>query len=83
VLHAVGSAFFTRTDSGLTAPNYSFLLGDLSSAALSNLYYPKANRGANLVFVNAAIGLGGRMAGNILREFSKRLTTDVPDDGKP
>ena len=76
--HAVGSAFFTRSDSGLTQPNYSYLLGDVSSAALSNLYYPKANRGVGLVFSNAAIGLAGRMAGNILREFSKRVTTNVP-----
>jgi Carboxypeptidase regulatory-like domain len=83
VLHAIGSAFFTRTDSGLTAPNYSFLLGDLSSGALSNLYYPKANRGVGLVFTNAAVGLGGRMAGNILREFSKRLTTHTPGSGNP
>jgi hypothetical protein len=77
VLHAVGSAFFTRTDSGLTAPNYSFLLGDLCSGALSNLYYPKTNRGANPVFTNTASGLGGRIAGNLLREFSKRLTTNA------
>jgi hypothetical protein len=83
VLHAIGSAFFTRTDSGLTAPNYSFLLGDLSSGALSNLYYPKANRGVGLVFTNAAVGLGGRMAGNILREFSKRLTTNASNSAKP
>jgi hypothetical protein len=76
--HAVGSAFFTRSDSGLTQPNYSYWLGDVSSAALSNLYYPKANRGVGLVFSNAAIGLAGRMAGNVLREFSKRVTTNVP-----
>jgi hypothetical protein len=81
--HALGSAFFARSDSGLTVPNYSFLLGDLGSAALSNLYYPKANRGANLVFTNAAVGLAGRMAGNILREFSRRLTTNVPRDRMP
>jgi len=31
-----------------------------------------------LVFSNAAIGLAGRMAGNVLREFSKRVTTNVP-----
>jgi hypothetical protein len=78
--HAVGSAFFTRSDSGLTQPNYSYLLGDLSSAALSNLYYPRANRGASLVFSNAAIGLAGRIGGNILREFSKRLTTNAPEN---
>jgi hypothetical protein len=83
VLQAIGSAFFTRTDSGLTAPKYSFLLGDLSAGALSNLYYPKQNRGVGLVFTNAAVGLSGRMAGNILREFSKRLTTNASDKLKP
>jgi hypothetical protein len=81
VLHAVGSAFFTRTDAGLTAPNYSYLLGNFSAAALSNLYYPRASRGAGLVFTTAAVGLGGRLAGNILREFSKRVTTNALGDG--
>src|SRR5271169_958587 len=81
--HAVGSAFITRTDSGGTAPNYSYLLGDVSAAALSNLYYPQANRGVGLVFTNAAVGLAGRIGGNILREFSKRLTTNTPDNGRP
>jgi hypothetical protein len=82
VAHAVGSAFFTRTDNGLTAPNYSYFLGDFGSAALSNLYYPRANRGAGLVFTNAAVGLAGRIGGNILREFSKRLTTNASGTGK-
>ena len=78
--HAVASAFLARSDTGLTVPNYSYLLGDLGSAALSNLYYPKANRGASLVFTIAAVGLAGRIGGNILREFSKRLTTNVPSN---
>ena len=76
--HAVTSAFLARSDTGLTVPNYSYLLGDLGSAALSNLYYPKANRGPSLVFTIAAVGLAGRIGGNILREFSKRLTTNAP-----
>jgi hypothetical protein len=83
-IHAVGSAFATRSDSGRTVPNYSFLLGDMCSAALSNLYYPPANRGASLVFNRVAVGLAGRVGGNLIREFlSKRLTTNVPLDGKP
>jgi hypothetical protein len=82
--HAASFAFVTRSDSGHSEPNYSYLLGDLSSAALSNLYYPAANRGAGLVFTNFAIGLGGRLGSNLLREFlSKRLTTHVPGNGKP
>jgi hypothetical protein len=83
-LHAVGSAFVTRSDSGRTVPNYSYLLGDMCAGALSNLYYPAANRGAHLVFTNAAVGLAGRVGGNLLREFlSRRLTTNVSGDGKP
>jgi hypothetical protein len=82
--HAVSFAFVTRSDSGRTVPNYSYFLGDLSSGALSNLYYPAANRGASLVFTNAAIGLGGRMGQSVVREFlSKRLTRHAPGNGKP
>jgi hypothetical protein len=82
--HAVGSAFVARSDSGHTVPNYSYMLADLSSGALSNLYYPQANRGAHLVFTNAAVGLAGRVGTNLIREFlSKRVTTNVPGDGRP
>jgi len=83
IAHAVTSAFLARSDSGRTVPNSSYLLGDMCAGALSNLYYPKANRGANLVFTNTAVGLAGRVGTNLMREFlSKRLTTNVPGDGK-
>lgn len=83
LVHAVSSAFLTRSDSGRTVFNSSYLLGDMCAGALSNLYYPKANRGANLVFTNTALGLAGRVGTNLMREFlSKRLTTNVPGDGK-
>ena len=71
IMHAVRSAFVTRSDSGRTEPNYSYLLGDMSSGALSNLYYPQANRGAHLVLTSAVVGLAGRVGTNLLREFSK------------
>ncbi|HXH67759.1 MAG TPA: hypothetical protein VNI81_11205, partial [Candidatus Limnocylindrales bacterium] len=83
VAHAVASAFVARNDSGRPVPNTSYFLGDLSAAALSNLYYPKANRGANMVFTNAAVGLAGRIGTNLMREFiSQRLSTNVPGNGK-
>jgi hypothetical protein len=83
IAHAVSSAFVTRSDSGRTVPNYSYLLGNMSAGALSNLYYPQGNRGAHLVFFNTAIGLAGRMGTNLVREFlSKRLTTNVPGNGR-
>jgi hypothetical protein len=82
LMHAVSSAFVTRSDGARAVPNYSYFLGDLSSAALSNLYYPRANRGAHLVFTNAAVGLAGRVGTNLAREFlSKHLTTNVPGNG--
>jgi hypothetical protein len=81
--HAVTSAFVARSDSGHAVFNSSYLLGDMCSGALSNLYYPKANRGAHLVFTNTAVGLAGRIGTNLMREFlSKRITTNVPGDGK-
>jgi hypothetical protein len=84
MMHAIGSAFFTRGDSGRTEPNYSYVLGDMCSGALSNLYYPAANRGAHLVFTNAAVGLAGRVGGNLLREFlPKHSTTNVPEERAP
>ncbi len=78
--HALSNAFVARSDSGKTMPNYSYLLGDLCSAALSNAYYPPADRGASLVFTNAALGIGGRAAQGLFQEFvAKRLTKHVPD----
>ncbi|HXM98492.1 MAG TPA: carboxypeptidase-like regulatory domain-containing protein [Candidatus Dormibacteraeota bacterium] len=82
--HAVASAFVARSDSGGRMPNYSYVLGVMTSGAISNLYYPPADRGPGLVFTNTAIGLGARVGGNIFREFLlKKLTKNVPANGKP
>ena len=83
LMHAVTSAFLTRNDSGRPVFNSSYLLGNMCAGALSNLYYPKANRDANLVFTNTAIGFAGRIGTNLMREFlSKRLSTNVPGNGR-
>src|SRR6185436_14648003 len=55
--HAMSSAFVARSDRGTTMPNYAYLLGDISSAALSNLYYPDVERGTGLVLTNVAVRL--------------------------
>ncbi len=44
MLHAASFAIITRSDSGKPMPNYSYFLGDIGSGALSNLYYPHADR---------------------------------------
>jgi hypothetical protein len=82
--HAVSSAFIARSDSGKMMPNYSYLLGTMSSGALSNAYYPHADRGASLVFVNAGIGIGGRAVGAVIQEFiGKKLTKNAPKTTPP
>jgi Carboxypeptidase regulatory-like domain len=84
LVHAASFAIVTRSDSGRPMPNYSYFLGDIGAGALSNLYYPHADRGMGLVFTNAAIGIAGKAGGTIIREFfSRRITTNVLDNGKP
>jgi hypothetical protein len=76
LVHALSSAFVARSDRGTTMPNYAYIFGNLASAALSNTYYPRSERGGSLVFSNIAIGLAGRAAVAVTQEFvGKRLTT--------
>jgi hypothetical protein len=76
--HAVSNAWIARSDSGKNMPNYSYLLGAMCSGALSNAYYPHADRGMNLVFTNAFVGIAGRAGANVLQEFlGKRLTKNA------
>jgi hypothetical protein len=75
LVHALGSAFVARSDRGTTMPNYAYIFGNLSAAALSNTYYPHSERGGSLVLSNIAVGLAGRAAVAVTQEFiGKRLT---------
>ena len=69
IRHAMFSPFVTRSDSGKSMPNYSSLGGNLASAGLSNLYFPRANRGVGLVFGNFAIGTAERIGASLAQEF--------------
>lgn len=80
LLHALSYAVVARGDNGKSMPNYTYILGDICSGALSNAYYPPANRGAGLVFTNAAIALAARAGQGVLEEFiGKRFTKNAPD----
>jgi hypothetical protein len=84
LIHALSWVAVVRSDSGRPMPNYSYWLGGLAAGALSNLYYPRANRGVGLVFTNFAIDVGTRAGDTIFQEFVlKRITTHVPGKGKP
>jgi hypothetical protein len=67
--HAVLSAFIAKGDNGKWQPNYSTLGGDLASAGISNLYYPKSDRGVGLVLGNFAIGTAEPIGTNLAQEF--------------
>jgi len=69
IFYAMSYPFICRGDNGKLQPNYSSVGGDLSSAALSNLYYPAADRGTGLVFQNLAITTGERMLSTMVQEF--------------
>jgi hypothetical protein len=69
IRHAVFSPFVARSDSGKLMPNYSSVGGNLAAAGLSNLYFPRANRGVGLVFGNFAIGTAERIGASLAQEF--------------
>ena len=69
VAHVISSLFVTKGDNGQWQPNYSALGGDLASSAISNLYYPRSNRGAGLVFKGFATFTAIHLAVRMLDEF--------------
>jgi hypothetical protein len=84
LLHALSFAVILRGDNGRPTPNYSFLIGDIGSGLLSNLYYPHADRGLGLVFTNASIDIAARAGGTVIREFLlRRITKNAAGNGKP
>jgi len=68
-LHAFVHPFVCMGDNRKYQPNYSSLGGDLASSSISNLYYPKSNRGPGLVFTNFGISTAERIAVSLAQEF--------------
>ncbi len=68
-LHAISDLIIAKGDNGRREPNYSSLGGDLASAAISNAYYPKANRGAGLMLQTFAIDTAVHLSVRLLQEF--------------
>jgi Carboxypeptidase regulatory-like domain len=75
LVHALSYPFVCKGDNGKTQLNYSTIGGDLISASLSNLYYPRSNRGASLVFTQFAINTAERGLSTVLQEFLLRKLT--------
>lgn len=78
-LYAISMAFIAKGDNGRWQPNYSGIIGALAAGGISNIYYPAQDRdGAELTFVNAAVGVASNAVTNLLQEFViKKLTPKV------
>jgi len=66
--YAMGQIFWTHGDSGNTQFNFSEVIGNSTSVAISNAYYSD-NRTASDAASKLGIQLGVDMAANILKEF--------------
>ncbi len=78
-LYAISTSVVARGDNGKWQPAYASVLGDFSSGAISNLYYPAVNRdGAELTILNGLLAVASDSATNLLQEFVlKKLSTGV------
>lgn len=74
--YAASRVLFTRADSGRQTWNASYILGNLGSAGLANLYI--SNRDAGTIFSDFAVGMGTDAGYNIIREFWPRVRKHVP-----
>jgi hypothetical protein len=79
--YAILSSVVCRGDNGKRQLNISRLLGMFGSGAVSNIYYPAANRGVNLVVVNGLIETAGSVGNNLLREFLFKRISNQPGNG--
>lgn len=80
ILYAIANAVICKGDNGRWQANYSNVLGSLAAGGISNLYYPRSNRGAGLTFETTALGIGWAAVANLFQEFVvKKFTRNVPD----
>ena len=84
-LYAIATTVICRGDNGRWQPNYSNVLGDLAAGAISNLYYPAADRnGVRVTIDNALIGTAAGAAGALVQEFLlHHITPSVKASQKP
>ena len=80
-LYAIASAVICRGDNRRWQLNYSNILGNVTSASISNLYYPAASRnGAGLTVENSLVTTALGALGGLVQEFMlHRMTPRLPD----
>jgi len=85
VFYAISRSVICRGDNKKAQVCYSSLISRFASGALTNLYFPPADRNsAGIVLEHAAIGIGGNAIGNLFQEFiARRLTRQRPLTARP
>jgi hypothetical protein len=80
VFYAISRSVICRGDNKKAQFCYSSLVSRVGSGALTNLYFPPADRNPpGIVLEHAAIGIGGNAIGNLFQEFiARRLTRQKP-----
>lgn len=79
-LYAISTVVVCKGDNGRWQPNYSNVFGNIASAEISNLYYPKSDRhDAEVTLDNTLIGVATGAVGVLFQEFLLRhLTHGAP-----
>jgi hypothetical protein len=69
LFYAISSTVKAKNDNGHWAPNYSNVLGNFAAGGISNLYYPKSERGFELTVERSLVVTAQGALGAILVEF--------------
>ena len=69
LLYSLSTTVICRGDNGKRQPNYSNVLGNIASGGISNLYYPKADRGFALTIEQGITVTAEGSFGALLIEF--------------
>ena len=82
-LYAIATTVICKGDNGHWQPNYSNVLGNITSAGISNAYYPASDRnGASLTLENSLIGTAGGAISSLIQEFFlRKITPHIPNYG--
>lgn len=69
ILYAAASTIMARGDNGKWQPNYSNVMGNFIGGAISNVYYPAADRGGILTVERSATTTAEGAIGSVAVEF--------------
>jgi hypothetical protein len=84
-IYAIAMSVVCKGDNGHWQGNYSAISAGFASAAISNLYYPAADRnGVSLTMENFGLGTAETAFQNLFQEFFlRRLSPKLPNYGSP